>query len=268
MRPNKIGVPRLLLVAFAVCAPLLSVALIHHHIAVALAPIFASHVLLLYATLVANSQWWGPVITRFETAKEEVWLTIDDGPSPAHTLRVLDALDRFDARATFFVIGRNAEKYPHLITEILARGHALANHSYTHPVAIFWCAGPQRIHQEIARCAETLRTTAERPNRFFRAPAGLKSPFLHPVLALREMTLIGWQARGFDAVARDAERVAARIEKHARPGAIVLLHEGHHVDRDSDLGVRCIELTLERLAGRGYSFVIPRAEQLRCSGGR
>ena len=88
---------------------------------------------MLYPTLVANCQWWGPVITRFQTSAPEVWITIDDGPSPAHTIKLLDILDRFEARATFFVVGANAEKHPHLITEILTRGHALGNHTFMHP---------------------------------------------------------------------------------------------------------------------------------------
>src|SRR5881394_2040718 len=95
----------------------------------AFAPIFLSHVLLLYPTLRANCQWFGPVMRSFETDKTEVWLTIDDGPSPVHTVAILDLLDRFKARATFFVIGSRAEKYPHLLTEILSRGHEIANHT-------------------------------------------------------------------------------------------------------------------------------------------
>lgn len=261
LAPN-VGFARLLLVAFAAVAPLISLALLHQHVLIALAPIFASHMLLLYATLVANSQWWGRVITHFQTAANEVWLTIDDGPSPAHTLQILELLDRFEARATFFVIGTNAEKFPHLITEILARGHALANHTYSHPSVSFWCAGPKRIAMEIARCAENLRSSTQRPARLFRAPAGLKSPFLHPVLASRKMELVGWTARGFDTIARDAERVAARIERRIRPGAILLLHEGHQVARDPEFGVRCLELTLERLTAAGYAFVIPSPDQL------
>src|SRR4051812_48038001 len=114
--------PRTALLAFAFVAPVLGFLLVPFDLALALAPMFFSHVLLLYATLSANCQWFGPVMRSFETTEQEVWLTIDDGPSPPHTTAILDLLDRFDARATFFVIGRNAEQYPHLITEILTRG--------------------------------------------------------------------------------------------------------------------------------------------------
>ena len=263
LQPGSPNVVRGALLALAAIAPFLSIALVGSGVFAALGPLFVSHMLMLYPTLVANCQWWGPVFTRFETSAREVWLTIDDGPTPAHTPAILDILDRFSARATFFVIGANAEKHPHLITEILARGHALANHTYTHPRATFWCASANRIRREIDLSAETLRTLPERPALFFRAPAGMKNLFVHPALARRGMALIGWTVRGLDTVRRDAAGVAERIEKRARPGAIILLHEGQRALKAPEFNPRCVELTLQRLMARGYSFVIPRPEQLR-----
>lgn len=254
---------RLVLLGFAWIAPVLSLALLPAHPVVALAPLFVSHMLVLYATLVANCQWWGPVVTRFETAEREVWITIDDGPSPAHTGIILDILERFDARATFFVIGAKAEKHPHLITEILTRGHTLANHTFTHPRTTFWCAGPAKIRRETDLCAATLRTTPERRAQLFRAPTGMKNFFLHPALRGRGLHLIGWSVRGLDTVKRDAVSVADRIEKRVKPGAIVLLHEDQRTKRNPEFNPRCLELTLQRLAACDYRFIIPRLEQLR-----
>jgi peptidoglycan/xylan/chitin deacetylase (PgdA/CDA1 family) len=260
---------RPLLIGCALIAPFLSLGLIGTNLYFALAPLFVSHLLLLYATLMPNCQWWGPVMTTFNTVEREVWITIDDGPSPVHTTKILEVLEQFEARATFFVIGARAEAHPHLITEILARGHALANHTQTHPRRSFWCAGPAKIGREIDRCAETLRTTPERPALLFRAPVGMKNPFVHPALARRAMTLVGWTVRGLDSIQRDPQRVAERIEKTARPGAIIVLHEGQRAETDPEFNPRCLELTLQRLAARGYRFVIPRPEQLRAqsSGG-
>jgi peptidoglycan/xylan/chitin deacetylase (PgdA/CDA1 family) len=217
---------------------------------------------MLYATLVPNCDWWGPVFTRFRTNEREVWLTIDDGPSPAHTPQILDLLRQFDARATFFLIGKNAEKYPHLVTEILTHGHTLANHTYSHPSTTFWCAGPAKTRREIGACGETLRTIPERPALFFRAPAGLKNMFVHPVLARRGLVLVGWTVRGLDTVKRNPAAVAERVERGIVPGAIVLLHEGHRVETSPEFHVRCLELTLQRLCARGYRFVLPKVEQL------
>ncbi len=225
-----------------------------------------SHALLLYATLTPNCAWWGPVRTEFRTREKEVWLTLDDGPTPAHTLVFLELLKRYDARATFFVVGERAEAHPHLITEILAHGHALANHTQTHPRASFWCAGPGRIAGEIDACAETLRSAPDRPARYFRSPVGMTNPFVHPALARRGLALIGWSVRGLDTIARDPVKVADRIDRALRPGAILLLHEGQRVERDPEFNPRCLELVLQRLATRGYRCVIPRPEQLRPAG--
>lgn len=257
---------RALLLGFAAIAPLISLLLIGGNIFLALTPIFISHLLLLYATLVPNSQWWGPVVTRFQTTERAVWLTIDDGPSLAHTLKILDLLEQFGAKATFFVIAGFAEKHPHLITEILMRGHGVGNHTFTHPSRRFWCAGPSQIAAEIDRCVEPLRVTAERPVLFFRAPAGLKNMFVHPALARRGMSLIGWTVRGLDTVLRDPTRVVDRIEKRVKPGAIVLLHEGWRAEKAPEFNLRCLELTLQRLSARGYRFVIPHPDQLRAGG--
>jgi peptidoglycan/xylan/chitin deacetylase (PgdA/CDA1 family) len=260
--------PRAVLLGFAFVAPCLALYLARTNLVIALAPIFVSHLFLLYATLVPSCQWWGPVIRSFETTEAEVWLTIDDGPSPVHTPKILDLLDQFQASATFFVIGRRAEKYPHLLTEILSRGHEIANHTYTHPSGSFWCAGPAKTFSEIDGCAEMLRSGPDRPARFFRAPAGLKNLFLHPELDRRALLLIGWSVRGLDTVKRDPAAVAKRILGQIKPGTIVLLHEGHRVAKDPEFHPRCLELTLEGLAERGYRCVIPGVEKFTTSRAR
>ena len=259
---NRRWVRRALL-AFVFVAPLLGFFLVRVNLVAALAPIFLSHVLLLYGTLVPNCQWLGPVARSFETNEPEVWLTIDDGPSPAHTAALLDLLDRFQARATFFVIGKNAEQYPHLVTQILTRGHAIANHTYSHPSGSFWIAGPGRIAAEIGRCAELLRSTPERPAVFFRAPAGLKNVFVHPELDQRGLKLIGWTVRGLDTIRRDPAKVANRIVGNIKPGAIVLLHEGQRTEKDPQFNLRCLELTLTGLTEKGFRCVQPAPQQLR-----
>lgn len=260
---NRSRWPHWALLGFAFIAPCIGFYLAPTNLALALAPIFLSHLLLLYATLVPNCQWWGPVIRSFQTTEPEVWLTIDDGPSPAHTITMLDLLDRFQARATFFVIGRRAEEYPHLVTEILSRGHEIANHTYTHPSGTFWTAGPIRVAREIDRCAEMLRTGPDRPARLFRAPAGLKNLFVHPELDRRGLALIGWTVRGLDTVLGKPASVAARILRETKPGAIILLHESHRIAKYPEFNPLCLELTLNGLAEQGYRCVIPAPEQLR-----
>jgi peptidoglycan/xylan/chitin deacetylase (PgdA/CDA1 family) len=254
---------RPVILLFGIVAPVLTALLFRTHLFAALAILLVSHLLLLYPTLTPLSQWWGRVVTHFETPNREVWLTIDDGPDAAHTRKILDLLDRFSAKATFFVIGERLQRFPQLGRDITERGHTIANHTLTHPSGSFWCLPPSEIARQIDGCAEAIAEAGGRAESYFRTPAGLKNWFVHPALRRRGLTLIGWSARGFDTVETDPAKVASRIAKSARPGSIVLLHEGHRVDSAPEFSLRCIELTLQALAERGYSFVIPAPQQLR-----
>jgi peptidoglycan/xylan/chitin deacetylase (PgdA/CDA1 family) len=205
-----------------------------------LAYLFAlPHVLLLYPTLVANSQLLGPVITCFDTHERELWLTIDDGPT-SDTPALLDLLDARGVKATFFVKGKLADEAS--LRAITDRGHTIGNHSYSHPSGTFWCLGPRAIEREIERGV---------PSTLFRAPVGMKNPFVHPMLAKRGMRLIGWTARGFDATVSDVDRVVSRIVPRFEPGAIVVLHQGR------EWSLRCIDRVIREAQQRGYRFVIP-----------
>ncbi len=255
----KAKLSRRFILGFALAAALFFVATIFWHPFLALGVLFLSHLLILFPTLVANCQWWGPVVTHFETPRREVWLTIDDGPDPVHTPRFLALLERFDAQATFFVIGNRAAKFGSELKAIREAGHQIAHHTATHPSATFWCLPPARLAAEID--PDNIST------RYFRAPAGLKNFFVHPALQRRELLLIGWTVRGLDTVSRNADAVAARIMRQVKPGAIVLLHEGHRTETDPDFHPRCLEQTLFALTKANYRCVLPRPEQLRPGAG-
>ena len=246
---------RRLILSFAFLSALFFLAVVAFHPVLALGVLLLSHMLILFPTLVANSQWWGPVVTHFETTEREVWLTLDDGPDPLHTPRMLEILQRFDARATFFVIGERAVRYPAELAAIRAAGHQVANHTFSHPSGIFWCLPPARIASEIDRCAIS--------TRYFRSPAGMKNLFVHPALARRQLQLIGWTVRGLDTVSKDPAAVAARIMRRVKPGAILLLHEGHRSTTNPNFQPRCLERTLAALTSANYRCVLPEFKQLR-----
>jgi peptidoglycan/xylan/chitin deacetylase (PgdA/CDA1 family) len=240
---------RRFILGFALLAALFFLAGVAFHPWIALGVLFLSHLLILFPTLVANCQWWGPVLTHFATPRREVWLTIDDGPDPIHTPRLLEILQRFEARATFFVIGERAARFPAELERIRAAGHEIANHTASHPSGTFWCLPPLRIAQEIDQCGIS--------SRYFRAPVGMKNFFVHPALKLRKMELVGWTVRGLDTVSRDAAAVATRILREVKPGAIILLHEGHRTATDPDFHPRCLELTLAALTKENYRCILP-----------
>lgn len=244
-------------------SPLIALLLARRSLLGAFAVIFISHMLALYATLRPTCGWWGPVVTSFAPRGREVWLTIDDGPHPDDTATFVRILHRFEAKATFFVKGRNVDLWPHAARAALQAGHALANHSQTHPAGSFWMARPATIEREIDACNEALIRVGVGENRLFRAPVGLRNMFVHPALSRRRIRLIAWTARGFDgARATDPARVVDRIYRDVRPGAIVLLHEGVITKAGDSFSASCLEILLERLSKDGYRVVIPSEEQL------
>jgi peptidoglycan-N-acetylglucosamine deacetylase len=246
--------------SFAVVAPAAAVALWPVSVPLAVSLVVLSHALIVYATLRPASRLLGPVVTRFDTARDEVWLTIDDGPSPDDTESMLDLLDEHGARATFFVVGERVAEQPETIAAIVRRGHAVANHSHTHPSGSFWALGPDRIRREIDDCNAAIESATGSACTLFRAPVGMKNPFVHPILAERGMQLIGWSARGFDGVGRVAPAaVASRIARTISPGAIILLHQGRRAADGTLVSVEVLRRVLERLRSEGYRAVIPTA---------
>ena len=247
---------------FAAVAPFLTVGLWPFSWPFAIGLLFASHMLVLYPTLRARSQWLGPVLTRFETSRPEVWLTIDDGPTP-DSIEILDILRRHDAKATFFVKGVLAARNADVVRRIADAGHEIANHSHAHPSATFWCLPPGAIAREIETCNDAVESvTGRRPTRF-RAPVGMKNPFVHPILDRLGMPLVAWSARGFDGVdGFDPRSVADRILADVTPGAIILMHQGVTGADGTPVSARCLDYVLSGLTDRGYSCVIPSTARL------
>lgn len=195
----------------------------------ALGAVLANHGLFMLVGLCPRSHWLGPNWTKLPaaaTARNEIALTIDDGPDPIVTPQVLDVLDRYSVQATFFCIGDKAAHYPDLCREIVRRGHAIENHTqhHRHHFSLMGCSGYMR---ELQAAQDTLTSiTGQRP-LFFRAPAGLRNPFLDPVLTQLGLRLATWSVRGFDTQIGDVERVKNKLLRRLRAGAILLLHDGN-----------------------------------------
>lgn len=195
----------------------------------ALGALIANHAVITVAGLWPRSHWLGPNWTRLPAAaarRNEIALTIDDGPDPIVTPQVLDILDRYAARATFFCVGNRAAAYPDLCRDIVRRGHAVENHSQHH-CHHFSLMGPRAIARELQAAQDTLSTLSGQRPLFFRAPAGLRNPFLDPILSRLGLRLASWSVRGFDTRVGDANRVSQSLLRGLRAGAILLLHDGN-----------------------------------------
>ena len=225
----------------------------------ALGAVAANHALLTAGGLWPRSRWLGSNWTHLPdaaVARGEVALTIDDGPDPSVTPAVLDLLDRHGARATFFCIGRQARAERELCREIVRRGHSVQNHSDRHSHA-FSLLGPAAMAREIGAAQAALADISGELPRYFRAPAGLRNPFLAPVLQRLDLQLVSWTRRGFDTVRRDPAALLARLGRGLAAGDILLLHDGHAArTRDGAvLALAVLPTLLDRIATAGLRAV-------------
>lgn len=195
----------------------------------ALGLLAANHAVLTTAGLLPRSTLLGPNLTRLPAAaaaRGEISLTIDDGPNPEVTPRVLDILDAAGAHASFFCIGTEARRHPALVREIIARGHGIENHSMHH-LKRFAALGPRRMAAEVAAAQDCLADLAGRAPAFFRPTAGLRSPFLDPILSRQNLKLAAWTRRAYDTRRGNPELVHGVLARNLAAGDILLLHDGN-----------------------------------------
>jgi peptidoglycan/xylan/chitin deacetylase (PgdA/CDA1 family) len=195
----------------------------------ALGAVAANHLGVAAAGLWPRSRVLGPNWTRLPAqagAQARVAITIDDGPDPDVTPQVLARLAEHRAQATFFCVGVRVELYPELAREIVNRGHHIENHSHRHRHS-FSLMGPGGMKTEISRAQHAIQRVTGGSPSFFRAPAGLRNPFLDPVLTHLQLRLASWTRRGFDTVNADADAVYRRLANPLRDGDILLLHDGN-----------------------------------------
>jgi peptidoglycan/xylan/chitin deacetylase (PgdA/CDA1 family) len=195
----------------------------------ALAALVLNHAVLATVGLLPRSNWLGPNWTRLpaaSAARGEIALTIDDGPDPVVTPAVLALLEKHGAKATFFCVGRQAALYPEICRDIITRGHRVENHSQLHRHN-FSLLGPAGFRRELEAAQATLTAiTGDRP-QFFRAPAGLRNPFLDPALQRTGLRLASWTRRAYDTREGDPATVLRKLCHSLRAGDILLLHDRH-----------------------------------------
>lgn len=189
--------------------------------------IAGNHAALTTFGLIPRSAILGHNITRLpdtDANKNAVAITIDDGPHPVATPKVLDILDEHGAKATFFCIGEHVLNYSDIAQEIVRRGHRVENHSMHH-LHTFSVPFVGRLTREVSAAQEAIhRTTGQLP-RFFRAPAGLRNFLLDRVLQRADLQLTSWTRRGFDMVNTNPNTVVTRLVTDLKPRDILLLHD-------------------------------------------
>jgi peptidoglycan-N-acetylglucosamine deacetylase len=201
-----------------------------------------------------NSPVFGRVLSRLPGRARTVALTFDDGPHPRTTPLILDVLRQERVPATFFVLGKHAERWPDLVRRAADEGHEVGNHGFAHQRLHF--AGRSRVRQDLERGTEAAVRACHRLPRLFRAPHGFRSPFVTPIANSLGQATVGWTYGVWDSDCPGNEVIAARVLERASPGAIILLHDadGHDSARDRHQTAEALPLIIRGLKERGYGF--------------
>jgi peptidoglycan/xylan/chitin deacetylase (PgdA/CDA1 family) len=192
-------------------------------------------------------QLFGPFVARVETSEKVVALTFDDGPHPTNTRRMLDLLDRHQVKATFFMMGRHVERHPAVAREVLARGHEIGNHSYSHPKLVFM--SPARVREEIERTDRLLREIGVPGEIHFRAPHASKFIVLPYVLTRMGKLNVQGDVDPAEWKRRPPAVMVADVLSQVRPGSIIGFH-----DPAGTVTLQAVDAVLADLIEQGYRF--------------
>lgn len=183
--------------------------------------------------------------TRIPTSQKLLALTFDDGPDPLQTPKILDALSQYNSKATFFILGKNAERHPLILQRIVAEGHTIATHSYTHRQSM----SPTEAESENTRTADIVRRYTGVNPTIFRAPYGLTKSNLNKNAIARNWASFNWSVTAADTATTDPEVVYKNICFTPNPGEIILCHDiKPHT-------ANAIPRILDYLTKQGFKFV-------------
>ncbi len=218
--------------------------------------------LVVYGAVYPRSQLFGRTICRTNSPRK-LALTFDDGPNPAITPKLLDLLDRFKARATFFVIGKHARECPDILKETAARGHVIGNHTDAHP-NLFWLK-PDRVMVELRCCNYSIAAATGSAPRWFRPPFGFRNPWVISVARELNQRVVMWTLIPGDWRATSSEWLVPRMKQistraanaAATTGDILCLHDGSHRQLNADRlpTLAALEHWLPRWRDLGLEFV-------------
>jgi peptidoglycan-N-acetylglucosamine deacetylase len=207
-----------------------------------------------YCAMAPTSQLYGSTLVR-GTNPRQLALTFDDGPNDPHTLKLLEVLAKHEVRATFFMIGRYVQQRPQIARAVAEAGHALGNHTFTHPNLIFCSEMQTRI--QLAECNRAIEDVVGQTPKLFRPPFGGRRPSTLRIARELGLTPVMWNVTGWDWDARSSEYVERKVVKQVHGGGIILLHDGSHRELGSDRShtVAATERLVARYTSEGYQFV-------------
>jgi peptidoglycan/xylan/chitin deacetylase (PgdA/CDA1 family) len=202
-----------------------------------------------------NSPIFGRPVSSLPASGRAVALTFDDGPNPMATPRILDALAARGVKATFFVLGRHADRWPELVRRMSAEGHVLGNHGYHHRK--LHVHGPAYVRRDLTMGIDSIERAASVRPRLFRAPHGFRNPWVSPIAASLGERTVGWSLGVWDSSRPGVDVIVRRTVDGSRPGSILLLHDGDGYDMDGDRTqtADAVPRIVDELRAREFAFV-------------
>ncbi|MCG7335463.1 polysaccharide deacetylase family protein [Sporosarcina sp. ACRSM] len=182
--------------------------------------------------------------TSTETVVKKVALTFDDGPDPKVTMQILDTLKKYDAKATFFMLGSRVEYYPEIAKHVADAGHELGNHTWTHPDLTK--AGLDKIDKEIERTSSIIEEVTGIKSTSFRPPYGAVNS---TVRSQTDLPVVLWDVDTLDWKHRNAEQLLVNVQNSVKDGSIILMHDIHQATADG------LDAVLTYLQSEGFTFV-------------
>jgi peptidoglycan-N-acetylglucosamine deacetylase len=224
-------------------------------IALAAGAVCAAAVAAGYQSMAPTGQWYGRTFTGLARGSRRLALTYDDGPNDPHTLRLLEVLERHGARATFFLIGHYARQRPDIVREISRAGHAIGNHTFTHPLLIF--QSEAEIRRQIVECQVALGDASGENVKLFRPPFGGRRPAVLRIARELGLEPVMWSVTGYDWNAPPAEVIEKKVVRQVRGGDVILLHDGGHKEMGAHRSQTVIatQRLIERYKKEGFEFV-------------
>ncbi len=174
-----------------------------------------------------GSQFFIPTFWRGE--KGTVSFTFDDGPDPEVTPKVLEVLREEGVKAAFFVIGRNAEKHPKLLKQIMDEGHVIGNHTYNHDYVFSKAAAEKQVTEG----QEAIEKIIGKKPAYFRPPFGVMTPEIASAIRKEKCTVIGWDIRSQDGRIRTKDATIKRISAHLEKSTVLLFHDTNPTTPDA-----------------------------------
>ena len=198
---------------------------------------------------------FGKNVVRLNTDQQVVALTYDDGPNPPYTDRLLDVLAKHNVQATFFMIGNRIEKYPETANRVIAEGHQIGNHTYSHPLLGF--LPPRYVQRQIERTDVLLRQLGIIGETVFRAPVLTRFLPVAWVLAKQDRIHISCDVWSWDWTTQNPDKITETVLKKTKPGSIIVLHDGKAENKKANRSgtIEATDRIITALKQDGYQFV-------------